>query len=290
MLLAFLILISSCTGPGKESVETGGVDFSYTIPNTLKNNVPFTINLDLINHMPRDVDLELCLQDTRPPSDTTIVGKECEMKSINAGAETDEGIEPNHDDLSFGPYTYYGLEDDEIISLILNMGYFIDRATFIEAICIFSPTTEEINSGHAEDLDTCLVYENSNLKDFTESENVPVVVDSIEKEVYSLGANSARLDLKFHLSKTKEGTVYDIGEEGDAGYVYVDIDLQGTNVNFDCGRFIENGRVKLVNGEREVSCYAEVPAMENSAYQENLNIKLSYYYKVTEPIEIAFEA
>ncbi|MFH1840495.1 MAG: hypothetical protein ABH849_05085 [Nanoarchaeota archaeon] len=296
--LIFLVLVSGCDfggNPGTLQSVTGGIDFSfYGLPDKLMNDMPFTINLDIFNYMTKKMDknIKVCLGDVHPDEYSPISGEECTTVSMEAASviENQNGqLEtlPEEKRISFpingGEYAFRNL-DFGPATFFVTVGYPVDT-TLSRNIYLLYPS-------FSSDEDEKKSKETGSYQDFVIKEKTPITIDYFEKEVRPLSAGRARLKLVLHLTQAPEGVVYaSVNQrEGDLDNLYMDIDVKGYDLNFNCGTDVgKDGKIKLVRGTKRLECYSDVNLKETDPHQVNLNINLKYYYKVKHSVTIPFE-
>ena len=298
ILLVILILVSACdfgSTPGASQSVTGGIDFSfYGLPDKLMNDMPFTVNIDLFNYMTKKMDknIKICLGDIHPDDYSPLSGEECTTISMEAASITENQngqLEtfPEEKRINFpirgGEYTYHNLEYGPV-TFFVTVGYPVDT-TLSRNIYLLYPS-------FSNDEDEIKAKETGSWNDFTIKEKTPITINSFEKEIRPLSEGRARLKLVLYLTQSPDGVVYaNINQnEGDLDSLFIDIDVKGYDLDFNCGNEIDrSGKIKLVRGSKILECYSEVDLKELDAHQVNLNINLKYYYKVKSSVTIPFE-
>jgi len=298
IFLIFLVLVSGCDfrgNPGTLQSVTGGIDFSfYGLPDKLMNDMPFTVNLDIFNYMTKKMDknIKVCLGDVHPDDYSTLSGEECKTISMEAAnvIENQNGqLEtlPEQQRVEFPgnnrEYAYRNLEFGPV-TFFVTVGYPVDT-TLSRNIYLLYPS-------FLSDEDEEKSKETGSFDDFVIKEKTPITINSFEKEVRPLSEGRVRLKLILYLTQAPEGVVYaSVNQrDGDLDNLYMDIDVKGYDLNFNCGTDVGNdGKIKLVRGAKRLECYSDVNLKETDPHQVNLNINLKYYYKVKHSVTIPFE-
>lgn len=199
-VLAVILFLSGCVGPTQ--MFTGpAVDMKLTRYPTepLGNNEPFNVVVLLKNSLPREVEGELCVEDS--VSDALGgIRKDCKSiileKAQSSAAFTDVTEElvvfPNED----GYYSYAGIRPE-----LYHNGNVIATLKF------------GVNSYASAELcvkkyDSSADCDDKEIIKKIQQEKLPVVVDKIEKTVSAFGSQ-ARVSLRIYLKKAEDGDMID---------------------------------------------------------------------------------
>src|SRR3989344_3193017 len=291
IIILGLIVISGCTQipnlpkPGnllglsqKEKVitESKGLTIKF-----LENQPPldeiiagqnFKISIELINNDPEPVSGTIKLSDTPSDEFSSLQGKEEASFSLPPAEVLQEGAErisksiPSQERITFGPYIYdeskafKGMTTNFITEIITN-----HQSIATTQICVKSSQSQESKCQNKE-----------TITNFGPRGNLgPVKITRIEKTIVP-DEGLVNLNLKITIKNTGKGKI----DNEDQILNSFDIRILGES-SLTCSR---TDKLSLKEGERTVTCTADIGISEELFRQEVLEISYDYPYKIIETL------
>ncbi len=232
----------------------------------------FRVTIELTNNDPESVSGTIKLSDTPSDEFSSLQGKEESSFSLQPAEVLQEGSErisksiPSQERITFGPYLYdesrafKGMTTNFVTEIITN-----HRSTATTQFCVKSSTSQESKCPNKETITS-----------FGPRGNLgPVKITRIEKTVIP-DEGFVTANLKITIKNTGKGKI----NNEDQMLSSFDIRILGDS-SLTCSK---TDRLSLKEGERTITCSAEIGISEELFRQEVLEISYDYPYKIIETL------
>ena len=189
-----------------------------------------------------------------------------------------EDREGGTDTIDFGKAKYkVDLSSDFSTKIITDVCYKY-RTVAATALCL------KKDSRQHKTADACLI---NNENPLFENSAAPIQITEVKES--SSGAN--RIKIGFTVENKKDGSFYKpnafsnkcIPDEAknDKDYVYIEVTDPAGRLNFKCSALGggNKGEVKLFDGKKQISCTLDTNGLQDTAYEQLVDIKVDYFYR-----------
>lgn len=282
IFVVFSLIISGCQ-QGDIKTNLGGIDMQILEGSPPRNEIykdqGFNVRVKLINNMPREInDVSLCVHDTPSESYGGIPGKECKTVNFFGAQEYEGEITPEISEIlvfpESGTYAYRGIREGTITNILVELVYTTQSKSIIYPVCF--------KKGPEIETDFPCELKESFSGDKINSDIAPINVQRVEKNIVPLGRGSNQVVLDIYLVRDSQGEI--ISElYGGQSLMDVKVSVGKSGDYFECVPSTQEGFIEFKEGSKKITCINQMNLEEN-AYQDSINIDLTYGYKVVQPI------
>ncbi|MBT6994994.1 hypothetical protein HN953_00010 [Candidatus Woesearchaeota archaeon] len=286
LIFIFVVISLVISGCERRDIKTnlGGIDMQILEGTPPRNEIyegqAFSVNLKLINNMPREVnDVSLCVYDTPSESIGGIPGKECKTINFFGAQEYEDEITPEISEVLIFPesggYVYQGIHEGiKVTSIFTELEYSTNSKSVIYPVCF--------KKGPEIETDFFCELKESFSGSKINSDFAPINVQRVEKNIVPLGQGSNQVVLDIFLVRDSQGEV--VSElYGGQNLMDVKVSVGKSGDYFECAPSTQEGLIEFKEGTKKITCINQMNLEEN-AYQDSINIDLMYGYKVVQPI------
>tara|TARA_Y100000310_G_scaffold345600_1_gene467097 strand:- start:7662 stop:8561 length:900 start_codon:yes stop_codon:yes gene_type:complete len=279
LFVILLVVLAGCGSGGTQRVrpDTGGVELEFIEGKPdfdgIYEDRPFGVEVKLKNFLEEDVSGEVCAYDSPGDEFGGIKGKDCKSVELDAAVFLEGAfIDVVEKRYSFGPYTYsklpLGLEDTNVK---------VD-VKYMTSSRISAPVCLKKDPGFETDFeceDSVTIKGDEMYRDIS-----PVTVKQIDSKILSAVDDTNTLVLDIMIEKEDKGKVIKSLSD-DEPLMAVDISLGGTAGDFSCAG-LRDGFLNVDLVEEKIRCTGDI-RLSDVAYDDTIEIKLDYGYKLTIP-------